>query len=216
MTREDSWSADWACSKLISHEDIKSANVRDTNQIELTVKNIQRPVQIATMSVETVRSTDLHELCASSEIEFALNIKKDALYDRSAIQFSESRPIGLGGLGDFYRAASERDFRKYLPKETRFILRGLRQHTAVTSVHRLNNRLYRVEHQSGQPMTVLALNDYDLTAESVRDGIDRFGTCDIILASNPNARASRESIAAARHCGVRVLKWRQLLGALNH
>lgn len=216
MTREDSWSADWACSKLISHEDIQSANVRDTNQIELTIRNLHRPVQIATMSVETVRSTDLHELCASSEIEFAMNIKKDALYDQSAIQFSESRLIGLGGLGDLYRAACEREFRNYLPKETRFILRGLRQHTAVTHVHRLNNRLYRIERRSGQPMTVLALNDYDLTAESVRDGIDRFGTCDIILASNPNCRASGESIAAARHCGVRVLKWGQLLGALNH
>jgi hypothetical protein len=216
MTREDSWSADWACSKLISHKDIQSANVRDTNQIELTVRNLQRPVQIATMSVETVRSTDLHELCASSEIEFALNIMKDALYDQSAIQFTESRAIGLGGLGDLYRAASELDFRNYLPKETRFILRGLRQHTAVTSVQRLNNRLYRVERRSGQPMTVLALNDYDLTAESVRDGIDRFGTCDIILASNPHCRASGESIAAAGHCGVRVLTWGQLLGALNH
>jgi hypothetical protein len=216
MTREDSWSAEWVCSKLISHEDIQSADVRDTNQIELKVRKLQRTVQIATMSLETVRSTDLHELCASSEIEFALNIKKDALYDQSAIHFSESRPIGLGGLGDLYRAAGEQDFRNYIPKETRFILRGLRQHTAVTHVHRLNNRLYRIERRSGQPMTVLALNDYDLTAESVRDGIDRFGTCDIILASNPNCRASGESIAAARHCGVRVLKWGQLLGALNH
>ncbi|TWU38973.1 hypothetical protein Q31b_40510 [Novipirellula aureliae] len=216
MTREDSWSANWACSKLISYEDIQSANARDTNQIELSVKNLQRPVHIATMSVETVRSTDLNELCTSSDIEFAMNIKKDALYDQSAIQFSESRPIGIGGLGDLYRAAREREFRNYLPKETRFILRGLRQHTAVTNVQRLNNRLYRIERRSRQPMTVLALNDYDLTAESVRDGIDRFGTCDIILASNPNCRASGESVTAAKHCGVRVLKWGQLLGALNH
>ncbi|MEZ4732349.1 MAG: hypothetical protein R3E79_34990 [Caldilineaceae bacterium] len=216
MTREDNWTATWACNKLISHDDIQAVHARGPNQIELSVKNVNRSVQIVTMSVDTVRATDLHELCISGDIEFAMNIKKDAIYDGSAIQFSGSFPIGLGGLGDLYVAAHERNFRNYLPKETRFILRGLRQHTAVSTIQRLNNRLYRVERHSGDPVIVLALNDYDLTADSVRDGIDRFGRCDIILASNPNCRPSGESLTAAKHCGVRVLKWGQLLGALNH
>ena len=216
MAREDTWTANWACSKLISHDDIQSANARGSNQIELSVKNVNRSVQIATMSSETVRATDLRELCSSEDIEFAMNIKKDALYDGSAIQFSESFPVGLGGLGDLYVAAHQREFRNYLPKETRFILRGLRQHTAVSDIHRLNNRLYRVERRSRKAVIVLALNDYDLTADSVRDGIDRFGGCDVILSSNPNCRPSGESLTAAKYCGVRVLKWGQLLRALNH
>lgn len=216
MAREDTWTAEWACSKLISHGDIQSAHARGTNQIELAVKNVNRSVQIATMSVATVRVTDLRDVCVSEDIEFAMNINKDALYDGSAIQFSQSSPIGLGGLGDLYVAAGEREFRNYLPKETRFILRGLRQHTAVSSITRMNNRLYRVERLSRDPVIVLALNDYDLTADSVRDGIDRFGSCDVILSSNPNCRPSEESLTAAQHCGVRVLKWGQLLGALNH
>lgn len=216
MAREDSWSAEWACSKLIDHEDIQSANPRGTNQIEMSVKKIPRPVLIATMSVETVRATDLRELCDTNDIEFAMNIKKNALYDGAAIQFSESCPIGLGGLGDLYVATTEKEYRKYLPKETRFILRGLRQHTAVASVSRLNNRLYRVQKNAGNSTRVLALNDYDLTAETVRDGIERFGSCEIVLASNPNCRPTAESIEAAKHCGVRVLKWGPLLGALNH
>lgn len=215
MSREDSWTADWTCKKLISHSDIISASARGTNHIELSVKKVDRPIQIATMSIDTVRAIDLGELCESNDIEFAMNIKKDAICDHSAIQFSESAPIGLGGLGDLYVAANEKEFRTYLPKETRFILRGLRQHTAVSDVRRLNNRLYRVERLSRKPMLVLALNDYDLTADSVRDGIDRFGKCNVILTSNPNCRPSAESLSAAKHCGVRVLKWGQFMGALN-
>lgn len=216
MTREDSWSAAWACDKLISHSDIAAAAACGTNKIELSVRQLTRPVLIATMSVDVVRSMDLQEVCQTDDIEFAMNIKKDALYDGSAIRFSESAPIGLGGLGDLYSAANAKEFRRYLPKETRFILRGLRQHTAVSDIRRLNNRLYRVERMSREPMLVLALNDYDLTADAVRDGIDRFGECDVILTSNPNCRPSGESLSAAKYCGVRVLKWGQLMGAINH
>ena len=107
-------------------------------------------------------------------------------------------------------------FRTYLPKETRFILRGLRQHTAVTQVDRINNRMYRIRRLENDDMLVLALNDYDLTADAVREGIDRFGKCDVVLMSNPNCRASGESFSAAKHCGVRILKWKQLLGAINN
>lgn len=216
MVRQDAWTAEWACSKLISHSDIRSVRASGPNQIELSVKNMNRSVQIATMSIESVRAEDLRELCGSKDIEFAMNIKKDALFDGSAIQFSETFVIGLGGLGDLYVAADEHEFRNYLPKETRFILRGLRQHPAVSSVHRLNNRVYRVERRLGDPVIVLALNNYDLTADAVRDGIDRFGKCDVILSSNPNCRTSGESLAAAQYCGVRVLKWGQLLGAISH
>jgi hypothetical protein len=216
VTRVDSWTAEWACTKLIENGGIKSARAIGTNHIELSVKDVQQPVHIATMSVEAVTAVDLQEVVSSRSIEFAMNIKGDALYDRSAIQFSKSVPIGLGGLGDLYTAAGEREFRNYLPKEARFILRGLEQHTAVSTVERLNNRLYLIERRAKSPLVILSLNDYDLTADSVRSGIQRFGNCDVILSSNPNCRASRESIAAAGHCGVKLLKWGELLGELNY
>ena len=149
------------------------------------------------MSLDPVTEQDLSELCEQPEIQFAMNIKRDALYDCSAIQFSESACVGIGSLGDLYVAANEKEFRRYVPKETRFILRGLRQHTAVSAVLRFNNRLYRVKRASRPSITVLALNEYDLTADAVRDGIERFGDCDIVLASNPNSRLSAESRAAA-------------------
>lgn len=216
MTRQDSWSAKWACEKLISTTDVNSANAVGTNQIELTIKALSAPVLIATMSVDGVEAKDLEEVCPSNEFEFALNIKNDALYVSSALRFAESYSIGLGGLGDLYSAAHQKSFRTYLPKEVRFILQGLRQHTAVSSIERQNNRMYRVVRKTGKSMLVLALNDYDMTADTVRGGIDRFGHCDVILASNPNCRLSGESIAAAKSCGVPLLTWGLFLGALNH
>ena len=105
MAREDGWSATWACDK-ISNTKITKAVPCGPNQIQLTVKEVAGPVLIATLSVDRVRATDLQEVCGANDIEFAMNIKKDAVFDQNAIALSESMQIGLGGLGDLYVAAN--------------------------------------------------------------------------------------------------------------
>lgn len=215
MTRTDNWTANWACNTLLKHDSVVEARVLEGNLLELDAKGIPRSVEIATMSVDKVNATEIKDVCVSSSVEFVLNINAGAFYDKTAIQFSEQQPVGIGSVGDLYRAINDREFRNYLPKETRFILRGLRQHTNVANVTRLNNRTYWIERHKHSSLSVLALNDYDLTAESVRDGMERFGQPSIILTSNPNCRASTESIQATAHSEVRVLSWRELLGALN-
>ena len=86
----------------------------------------------------------------------------------------------------------------------------------MQKVARITDRLYEVHRYGLRSVKVLALNEYDLTAEAVRTGIERHGKCDLILASNPNCRPSSEAIQAAASAGVGVLKWAELLGALNN
>lgn len=214
--RDDAWTAKWIAEKLIDHDEITDASVIDSNHLVLSVNQMPGRIKIATMSTDVVRAADLHELCDSPTVEFALNIKKNAFLKQDAITFAEAFPLGLGSLSDLYTAANEKEFRAYLPKETRFILRGLRQHTAVQSVSQKNNRLYHVKLWKNKEKQVLSLNNYDLTADAVRDGIDRFGHPDLILASNPNCRISEEAAMAAQYSGVTILKWGELLGELNY
>jgi len=183
--------------------------------VQITHRERSEPVLVATMSQEVVSSSELNRVYTSENIEFILNIQKDALFQRDALEMSEALSFGLGGLGDFYTAANEMEFRAYLPKEFRFIIRGLRQHTRVTNVTRLNNRMLLVERSGMEERRILALNEYDLTADAVRTGIEKFGVPQILLTSNPNCRPSGESIAAASACGVEVLRFGELLGALN-
>ena len=63
--------------------------------------------------------------------------------------------------------------------------------------------------------TILALNNYDLTAEKVREAKSKYRTFDVILASNPNARISSIANDVAKELGLKILTWRQLLGRLN-
>lgn len=216
MARDDVWTPDWSCEKLISHSDVLAVQTVSENLIQLTIKDHDTNVYVATMSKRTVTLADLPASCRNERVEFLLNIPKDALIEGDVIDFTSHASIGIGSLGDLYTAINEKEFRSYIPKEVRFILRGLRQHTAVSRIDRLNNRTYLVHRHLRNPVRVLALDDYDLTADAVRDGLDKFGRCDIVLTSNPNCRPSPESVEAARHSGVRVLQWAQLLGALNH
>lgn len=215
MSRQDSWVAAWCCDKLISNQEILSAEPISKNCITLKIKNYARSVDVVTMSEERVFLANVPDEFHKGGTEFLLNIPKDAYFDGDLLERATTIGIGLGGIGDLYVAANEGDFRKYIPKEVRFILRGLHQHSCVESVTRINSRMYEIRRNSGRCVTVLALNEYDLTADALRSGIDKYGVPDLVLTSNPNCRSSQLAEQAARAIGTRVLKWGHLLGALK-
>lgn len=215
MTHSDSWTAAWSCEKLISNDNVLEAVPCGDNLIQVSIKEHGAAITVATMSEQRLLISNIPDTCGQSDIDFLLNIPKDAFIDGEVLEFSTSKGFGVGGLGDLYTAINEKSFREYVPKEVRFILRGLRQHTAVNHVIRANSRSYIISRNMANPLRVLALNEYDLTADAVRSGIDIYGECDFVLASNPNCRLSEAASEAARHAGTGILKWRQLLGALN-
>lgn len=216
MSRSDAWSAEWCCEKLLSHSDILEAIPASGNGVRVVIKDLPQPVLVATMSHHRVELTTVPDEFHASDAEFLLNIKKDAYFDGELLSVAAGIPVGVGGLSDLYVATNEKEFRTYIPKETRFILRGLEQHTAVRAVNRINDRTYMVVNHNGSIVRVLALNEYDLTSDALRTGIDKYGRPDIILASNPNCRISSAANNTGRSTGTTVLAWGELLGALNN
>lgn len=216
MSRADAWTAQWACEKLISHSEILGVMPSGANQIRLEVKDFPVPVFVSTMSDPHVDLSRVPPSFLDPQTQFLLNIPKEAYFDGDLLAAAANIPVGVGGLGDLYVAAGEKDFRRYIPKEPRFILRGLGQHTAVSGVRRMNDRTYLISKHRGDPVQVLALNEYDVSADVIRGGIAKYGLPRFVLASNPNCRISPEATAAVRFAGTGVLVWRQLLGALNN
>ncbi|MFT7404681.1 hypothetical protein [Zhongshania sp.] len=215
MTNSDSWTAAWICEKLISNDKVLEAVPSGDNLIQLTVKEYVPDITVATMSNRRLIMSNMPSSCSKFNIDFLLNIPKDAFIDGDVLDFAASSRFGVGGLGDLYIAINENIFREYIPKEVRFIMRGLQQHSAVNNVIRANSRSYIISRHVAKPLRVLALNEYDLTADTLRSGIEKYGECDFFLASNPNCRLSEAASEAACHAGAGVLMWRQLLGALN-
>lgn len=215
MSREDDWTAAWLAIN-IRHDEVTDVQVRSGNSVLVKLKKRPLPTLVTTTSREYLSAADLPPEVHEAENEFLVNIKANAAFLADVVALSGQRRFGFGGVGNFYSACGSDDLRNFLDSETSFILQGLRQHSAIRSVDRLTHRSYLVQRHMLPSVTVLAINDYDVTAESLRTAIALHGKTDFVLASNPNSKFSQDSITATRHSGVKLMKWGNLLGALHY
>lgn len=212
--RADTWTANWVQEKITNHDKVASIKAIDSNQITVVDKK-NRSFQVATMSLKKISAKDLRDLIEAKHVDFVLNVSKEPYIFSEALEFAAKNGFAIGGLGDVMRALNDGNLSGYVNPEIAFILRGLRQHTKVTDVNRLDNRRFKINRVNLPSVTVLALNDYDLTADSVRTAIDEFPSFAAILTSNPNCRRSSNSGTVAESAGIKILTWGELLGELN-
>jgi hypothetical protein len=213
--REDNWSAEWIAEKVRSHDNVATATVVSENVVQIKRKKWS-DVNVATMSVRPVDRTVLATLLKEKKaIDFVVNIPKDAHVLGDALQFINQNNFGFGGLGDLFRALSTESVRDYVDPEFGFVLRSLRQHSRVKSVERLEDRRVKIERKNLEPVVVLVLNDYELTAEHIRAGIERYGDFQAVVCSNPNSRVTTAAEAAASEAHLRIFDWSEFFSALN-
>ncbi|MFP9135354.1 hypothetical protein ACLKZ7_20375 [Shewanella algae] len=203
----------WCIEKLNNHDKVECVEEIGDNLLKIT-NNEGDEFFVYTKSedrstIESVEGVDVEQL------DFLLNIKKDAYVDGQLLDLASRTQFAVGGLGDIFSALNGRNISGYISAEMSFIIRGLQQHTRVTGLERLDNRRFRIQRADLDSVVVLALNDYDFSAESVRSGIEKYGEFDAILTSNPNCRRTGNCEMAAASAGVRILSWGELLDQLN-
>lgn len=212
--REDSWSGEWCKDKLETHDKIESIQLQGSNLLSVAHSEFGT-ITIATMSLEKIDENDLQVLLGTQKVDFVLNVSREPYVTQQALVYAEQNRFSIGGLGDAMRVLRDGDPADYVHREIRFILQGLRQHTNVVNVVRLDNRRFQIDRYDHSPVTILALNEYEITADTVRTAIDRFPKFHAILKSDPNGSITSNAIAAAESAGLEIYAWRDLLGALN-
>ena len=215
QSREDAWTGLWLANKLENHSNITAALAVSSNRVRVK-RNVGDEYEVATMALMDVNKSDLLDiLTIESGVSFVTNILTNAYYHGSVIELAENKKIVLGDLSDFFRAMRADHPRYYINPDVKFILRGLKQHTRISNVKRLDDQRYQLERIGLNPVVILALHDYDLSADSIRNGLDKYGLCDAIFAANPNCRPTALARDAANFAGIQIYKWKELLGALN-
>ena len=209
----NNWIVNWCQEKVSSNDNVESIEIIDDNHVEIRCQNSE-VYNVAVIS-ESYITMDLIEKVIKDNTQFLFNIKKEPLIEGEVLAYAEVKRFGIGGFGDIMRAINNENLTEYQNPETKFIMEGLKQHTNVYSIIRLDNRRYKVIKIGFKEDTILALNNYDLTAEKVREAKSKYRTFDVILASNTNARISSIANDVAKELGLKILTWRQLLGRLN-
>ena len=205
-------SIDWVSQRIKENENIKSLKI-DGDILKIDRKKGES-LNVSVISFNRLTSKDVEHI-DTSEIDFVLNIPKDAFISGSVINSLEYRNVAVGGLGDLHRVLNQEFNWPYQNPGVEFIMRGLEQHRKVTAVRRLDSKRYEIDRIALSTVTILALNDYELSAEAVRNGKQVYGEFHSILASHPYARISTSAHSVASGLGINIHTWRELLGKLN-
>jgi hypothetical protein len=213
--RDDNWSGEWIATKIREHDNVKTVSAVHSNLVR--VERVKGgAVNVATMSVRDVDAAAVRELLrGSDDIDFVVNISKDAYVDGDVYLLAEAESFGFGGYGDLLGALSSESPRTYVNKEFTFVLNSIRQHTKVANVTRLDDRRLRIDRNYMEPVTVLVLNEYELAAEHVRNAIRRYGKFQAIVRSNPNGRTTSAAFVAAQESGINIFTWAEFFKQLN-
>lgn len=154
-------------------------------------------------------------LDTDSTIEMAVNVPRESLWTGSAIESAAARGVAFGGIRDLMSAVSNEEVRSYIRREYEFVERGLSQHTRVSRLERIFDRVYLVHRDDLPPLRFVLLNEYELTSDHVRTARSRYGAFDAVLLNNPNGEPTSDALEVAKDMGIGIFKWREFLGRLN-
>jgi hypothetical protein len=213
--RQDGSAGQWVADKIAKHDNVVSVTILAPNKIHVRRKK-WGDVTIAAMSARRVDAELVDFLLSDAgDIDFVVNIPKAAYVIGNTYELAAERNFAFGGFGDLLSALNSESPRTFISSEFSFVLRSLGQHSKVWRVTRLDDRRLRVERNGLDPVVVLVLNDYELTADHVRNGIERYGEFQAIVCSNPNSRVTTAASLAADESHVRIFNWKEFFQELN-
>ncbi len=217
MSREDGWTAEWVKEK---YKDTENAafEVEGTNVVIVRYRGGPEK-RFATTSLSSLDVGEVEELLAETgDVHAIINIKNKPNLSKELIDYLETGGIPFGGMADFTELISIdlADFSSYVNKEIRFIFTGLEQHDKVVHVERLDhNRLLLKRVGMLKDCIVYNCNEYDITADVIRQIISKRVELDAILFSNPNHKVSSQALTVIGSKALKTFSWADLLGALN-
>lgn len=209
------WTGQWIAKILRSSDEVAAVEAL-TSQLVQVVRKKHPTIQVLAVAVARFDASMLRSLLADTQhASFVVNISKEAHITEDALALAKEMAVGIGGVGDLLGAIELADVSKYVSKELTFIERGLDQHNRVLGYERLDDRLYRINRRGLSDLTVVFLNEYELTADHIRTAWARYGTFRFAVITNPNGSATSSAQEVATSMKVQIYMWGGFLGALN-
>lgn len=208
-------SAHFISNGLEKHTDVSATSPLDAHLVSVQRKEYSDFI-VGSVSTKEVTPDSIKHLVDDPRVDFICNIPRETIWSGAAIIAIEAQGKAWGGISELYSAAGRRDpVREFVRPEFEFIERIFRQHSAISQVERLNDRVYRLYRGTMPIVDVALINEYDLVADHVRTAWDRYGPFTDILANNPNCRYSDDATDAAKSLKVKLLPLRMFMGRLN-
>lgn len=204
----------WMVGKLQESKGVENIEVADNGTL-VVITTEGESYSIGAINTGRITCPELNEYLENKEIDF-LSVKGGVEFiSGDAMTLLEQKKIGVDSFGHIASSLRTNNPLEHLDKEHFFINRVFKQHSHVSSVERETNKKYRVKRPGMADLVIVAVNDYDMTAGSVRDALGLHGNCDIVFASNPNGRLTTPAKEVAESIGVELYKLSDLLRRIS-
>jgi hypothetical protein len=206
---------DWAIGKLIEQ---RLEIIDRTPEDFLIVRSEgEYTFNVAVLGVRgVVKVTDVEPLFSGAiKPQLIVNVPSKTLWSGSAIDRIHAASAAFGTLGDVSRAASTKNAGTYRDRGMGFFINGMKQHTNVSGVSYVYDRVFKVDQRNSTGLIVAVIDTYNMSAEDVRNARDQFGHFDVVVKSSSYGSITDQAEAAAKSIGVQALTFRQLMSRLS-
>jgi hypothetical protein len=198
--------------QLIKSADVSAADWVADNIIEIS-RGRYPPFQAAVLKEKLVTARHV-EPVINAPVSIVVNFPKIGMWRGDAIDLCEAHGKAWGQWGELLRALGNETPETTENPKIAFSRRALSQHSRVRSVHFALDHLLLVEHENGTTLRVALLYEYDLCGNDVRNAVDRLGSFDLILKTNPNGSILSDACEVADELGIKVFGIRDTLAYL--
>jgi hypothetical protein len=191
--------------------------VEQVSDRSIRISRDRHPPYVAgIISTRNVTDADVNAVLEEDpNVDIIINVPSAGVWQGSGIFATQRAGVAFGGMGDLQSCIDRENPSDYVKAEYEFIERGLSQHNRVTTIVREADRLFLLFRNGLPEIRVLALYEYELTADHLRTARARYGNFDLVLISNPNGRPTEGAANVAETLGIELLMFGELLSRLN-
>lgn len=210
--------AKWIVDKLKSDGEFSTVASVGSGFLELASKDSAPFTAVAIGVQDVITRNDVRPLFAVKDRrpQFVVNVPPKAIWSGPAIDFIHDAPAAFGTYGELIRASCEEPVSSYRHREYRFFERAFRQHSAVSGVTRIYDKVFQLHRHRGMPdMTVTLVDAYDMSAEDIRRARELYGRFDAAVKISSYGSITTAAHAAAASMGAEAFTFKALMGRLN-
>lgn len=205
----------WVAEKLKENERLEI--VGRTPEGFLIVGSKDAPnFPVAVLGVKgVIGQADVEPLFAgATKPQFVVNVPSKTLWSGVAIDRIHAASAAFGTLGDVSRAVATGNVGSFRDKDMGFFIKAMKQHTNVSSVSYVYDKVFKVDRKVGESLTVAVIDSYNMSAEDVRNAKSLFGHFDVVVKSSSHGSITDQAEAAAKTMGAQALTFKGLMGWL--
>jgi hypothetical protein len=206
---------DWVAEKLVTSETLEIVERTPEDFLVVRSKN-NYTFPIAVLGVKDVIELAHVEplFTGAAKPQFVVNVPSKTLWSGNAIRRIHAAAAAFGTLGDVSRAASTGHAGSYRDKNLDFFINAMKQHSNVSCVSYIYDRVFKTDRRIGSSLTVAVIDAYNMSAEDVRNAKARFGHFDVIVKSSSTGSITYQAEAAAKSMDAEALTFSELMRRL--